>query len=107
MISQFLPQSYVTEPTLTCENILEVLKSVAPKNWDDLAFALRVPVSKRDQITQQFRTPEQKREALVTYWLQVVPDACWEMLAGALYFWKYDKAVEATKEFVPEFKGNF
>jgi len=101
-----VPNSYVTEPTLTCENILEVLKSVDPKLWDDLAFALRVPASIRDQITKQFHTPEQKREALVTYWLQVVPNASWEMLAGALYFWENSKAVEATKKFLPEVKGN-
>ena len=82
-----------------------MLKSVAAKQWDDLAFALRVPVSKRDQITKQFRTPEQKREALVKYWLQVVPNASWELLAGALYFWENSKAVEATKGYAAEFNG--
>ena len=82
-----------------------MLKSVDPKQWDDLAFALRVPVSKRDQITRQFHTPEQKREALVAYWLQVVPNASWEVLAGALYFWENSKAVEATKKFISAVKG--
>ena len=96
----------IAEPTLTYENVLEVLQSVPAKKWDDLAFALQIPISKRDQIEKQFRTPEQRREALVTYWLQVGPNASWEMLAGALYFWeKYAKAVEATKDYLPEFKG--
>ena len=83
-----------------------MLQSVPAKKWDDLAFALQIPISKRDQIEKQFRTPEQRREALVTYWLQVGPNASWEMLAGALYFWEKNiKAVEATKDYLPEFKG--
>ena len=83
-----------------------MLQSVPAKKWDDLAFALQIPISKRDQIEKQFRTPEQRREALVTYWLQVGPNASWEMLAGALYFWeKNAEAVEATKDYLPELKG--
>ena len=83
-----------------------MLETVPAKKWDDLAFALQIPISKRDQIEKQFRTPEQRREALVTYWLQVGPNASWEILAGALYFWeKHAKAVEATKDYLPDFKG--
>ena len=76
-----------------------MLQSVPARNWDELAFALRVPISKRGEIGRQFCTPKQQREALVAYWIQVVPNASWEMLAGALYFLENTKAVEATKSF--------
>ena len=38
------------QSTLTCANVLKVLQSVPARNWDDLAFALRVPISKRGEI---------------------------------------------------------
>ena len=83
-----------------------MLQSVQAEKWDDLAFALRVPVTKREEIKRQFCTPKQRREALVTYWLQVVPNASWEMLAGALYFWENSEAVKAAKSYyVDKYQG--
>lgn len=49
--------------------------------------------------------PRSKRHATREYWLQTLPDASWERLAGVLYYWEEERALKAVKEYLQSPQG--
>ena len=71
-------------------------------NWyklGDYISGLGVPYAVRDEIkiNTAYKTEEDKKEALLRYFLKNVPMASWEKVAGALYRMKEKTALEAFK----------
>ena len=96
-----------SDPTLTINNLRSVTASV--KNWDELGnyyYGLGVPAAVIDKIMSNsaYKTDEEKTEALLLYYLNTVPRASWQNVAGALY-WREEvtalKAVNVFLQFTP------
>ena len=91
------------DPTLTINNLRLVTASV--KNWYDLGQytgGLNVPTAVCDDITNNtaYKTEEQKKEALLLYYLHTMPMALWPSVAGALHYRKEKTALQAINVFL-------
>ena len=72
------------------------------KNWYRLGLStggLYVPVAVCDEIRDStaYQTEEEKKEALLLYYLHTMPMASWHNVAGALHFRKEETALQAVK----------
>ena len=87
------------DPTLTINNLRQVTASV--ENWYDLGQyrgGLNVPEAVRNEIRDNtaHQTEEEKKEALLLYYLHTVPMASWPSVAGALHFREEKTALQAV-----------
>ena len=90
------------DPTLTIKNLRLVTASV--ENWYDLAQfvgGLGVPGAVRNEIKNTANmTEEEKKEALLLYYLHNIPLASWPSVAGALHYREEKRALQAAKDFL-------
>ena len=89
------------DPTLTINNLRLVMASV--KNWYRLGpyyGGLCVPLAVCDEISTAYQTEEEKKEALLLYYLDTMPMASWQNVAGALHYQKEETALQAVKVFL-------
>ena len=92
------------DPTLTINNLRLVMASV--KNWDGLGRygggGLRVPGAVCNEIkySTAYQTEEEKKAALLLYYLDTMPMASWHNIAGALHRRKEETALQAVKVFL-------
>ena len=99
----FLPHA---DPTLTAENVMEVMGEVV--NWQRVAqggpfrHGLCVPNSKLQEIQLQSSSERDRSHSLGVYWVKTDPDASWRKLATALYQSEEEKAVAMTKQYLPK-----
>ena len=92
--------SLFTDLTFTYTRLCLVLISVV--DWYKLGnyhYGLGVPRAVLDEIKNNtaYKTEEDKKEALLQYFLKNVPMASWEKVAGALYWMQEKTALEAVK----------
>ena len=91
------------DPTLTINNLRLVMASV--KDWYGLGQytgGLCVPRAVCDEIRDStaYQTEEEKKEALLLYYLRTMPMASWQNVAGALHYMKEETALQAVKAFL-------
>ena len=91
------------DPTLTINNLRLVMASV--KNWYCLGGylgCLNVPGAVCDEIRYgtAYQTGEEKKEALLLYYLHTMPMASWQNVAGALHHREEETALQAVKAFL-------
>ena len=101
------------DPTLTCNNLLQALASV--HDWFSLGhglyvsigIGLGVPLSVCDEIrfSADYQTEEEKKKAMLLYYLHTVPQPSWQTVAGALYGMEEVTALEAVKVFLKHTPG--
>ena len=75
------------------------------KNWYGLALSnggLYVPIAVRNEIRDStaYQTEEEKKEALLLYYLHTMPMASWQNVAGALHCREEETALQAVKAFL-------
>ena len=93
------------DPTLTIDNLRLVTASV--EDWYDLGLyigGLGVPDAVRDDIRPNtaYQTEEEKKEALLLYYLHTMPMASWASVAGALHYREEKTASQAVKNFLKQ-----
>ena len=76
------------------------------KDWHSLGISrsgLGVPYSVCNDISDStdYKTEEEKKAALLQYFLDNVPMASWKTVAGALHYWEEEKALQMVKAFLP------
>ena len=91
--------SLCADSTLTINNLRTVTSSVRDLyRLGDYFYGLGVPgLEIRDNPAM---TEEDKRTEVLLYFLRNVPMASWERVAGALYRWKEERALQAVKKFL-------
>ena len=74
------------------------------KNWYGLGRngGLFVPIAVCYEImaSTAYQTEEEKKEALLLYYLHTIPMASWQNVAGALHFQEEVTALQAVKAFL-------
>ena len=73
------------------------------KNWyEHFHGGLDVPDTVCDGISDStaYQTEEEKKEALLLYYLHTMPMASWQNVAGALHYMKEETALQAVKAFL-------
>ena len=94
--------SLCADSTLTINNLRTVTSSV--RDWYDLGnyhYGLGVPYTVLNKIRDNpAMTEEDKRTEVLLYFLRNVPMASWEMVAGALYWRKEERALQVVKKFL-------
>ena len=92
------------DPTLNINNLRHVTASV--ENWYDLGHyyvALGVPEAVCEEIRTNtaYTTEEEKKEALLLYYLHNVPMASWPSVVGALHRMEEKTALQAILKDIP------
>lgn len=65
------------------------------------------PVCDRIKNSSEYTTEDEKRRALIAYYIQTMPDASWKGLAAGLYRREEKTALEALKEYLGDRQGEF
>ena len=102
---------YIPDPTLTSNNLLQALASV--HDWYHLGWGgyggggLGVPRAVCNEIRRSadYQTEEEKKKAMLLYYLHTVPQPSWQTVAGALYGREEVTALEAVKVFLKHTPG--
>ena len=100
--------SLPADPTLTINNLCLVTSSV--QDWKRLGnydYGLGVPHPVLNKISDNpaILTEKDKMAAMLQYFLNNVPMASWQKVAGALYMMKEEKALQAVKKFLTASRG--
>jgi len=91
---------YPADPTLTTDNLMEVVKGVED-HWDDLCLGLGVPLSERDEIEYLYHSDHHRMQALADHYTTHHPTPSWKAIAGALQGEELHKqADEVTTKYV-------
>ena len=92
------------DPTLTTDNLMEVVKEVED-HWDMLGFRLHVPQSKREEISRHYKSDHWRMAATLDYYVRRSPILSWKTIALALQLAELHKqADEVTTKYV---KGRY
>ena len=99
------------DPTLTINNLLQALASV--HDWyylgcgayDGSIGLVREAVCNEIRFSADYQTEEEKKKAMLLYYLRTVPQPSWQTVAGALYEIEEVTALEAVKVFLKHTPG--
>ena len=96
----FLP---LTDSSLTHSNLAAVMETV--EVW--LGYCLRVPDSVQVKLRQQCDNGEERRNELISWWLQSSPYALdsWKWLSGQLLYRGEESALAAAKRYIHQTPG--
>ena len=91
------------DPTLNIKNLCKVMEPVT--DWYSMgnyAYGLCVPPAVLDEIrdSADYPTEEEKKKALIQYYLDNVAMASWHNVAGALHYMEEKEALQAANEFL-------
>ena len=94
-----------SDPTLTVENVTEVMGKVG--NWEWVArgncrCGLGIPDFKLQEIKQQSYTKRDRSRLAGEYWINTDPNASWRRLANVLYEQGEDSALLMVKQYLPK-----
>ena len=95
-----------SDPTLTVENVMEVMGEVI--YWEkvargsSLSRCLGIPDSKLQEIKQQSYTERDSSRLAGEYWVSTDPNASWRRLADVLYEEGEDSALLMVKQYLPK-----
>ena len=83
------------DPTLTTENLMEVVKGLE-RWWEDLAGKLMVRYEKITEIKATYHDDFQRMEEVVKEYVRYKPDRSWEGVATALQMVRLYQLVDAV-----------
>ena len=83
MVLFFLLSSHSADPTLTTENLMEVMRGVEGR-WEELGKKIRVRYSEMQKIPHLYQSDHQKMEAIIKHYVRYHPSRSWKQVADAL-----------------------
>ena len=98
--------SSLPDDGLTPHTLLATVSTVR-EFWGGLLYCLGVPLSVMDEIRKSpsYSTEEEKRIAGLQYYLQTVPGASWERIAGVLWLLEEETALGNVRQYLPPTHG--
>ena len=95
------------EPSLTLENVLNVLAEVKdPRKWVfyEIPMRLQIPQTKLYEMKELYPDLSKQQSALAQFWMNSHPAPSWELICYALYFTEEYEVLESTRN--KYLKGN-
>ena len=83
MVHFFLLSPHPADPTLTTENLMEVVRGVESR-WEDLSEELGMRYSERQKLRRLYQSDHQRMEALINHYVRHNPTCSWKEVASAL-----------------------
>ena len=83
------------DPTLTTDNLMEVVKEVED-HWYNLGHWLGVPPSKRVEIRNLYQSGHHRMEAVVDYYVRHHPTPSWKRVAEGLQAMDLNKQAQVV-----------
>ena len=83
MVLFFLLSPNPADPTVTTENLMEVVRVVEDR-WEDLGSNLLVRPSEMQKIQRLYQSDHQKMEAVIKHYVQQYPLRSWTNVSRAL-----------------------
>ena len=80
------------------ENLNTVMESVSEGGLDDVVYWLHIPLSKQEELQQQYPVVAQLKQAYSAYHLTHHPAPSWRIIATALYVAKELGALEVVQK---------
>ena len=74
---------HTADPTLTTDNLMEVVKGVEG-HWWYLGIRLGVPRSKRKEVERLYHSDHHRMEAVLDYYVKYYPAPSWKKFTGVL-----------------------
>ena len=90
----------ISDPSLTAQNVRQVMEVVRQRKWRDVGQMLSVPHSIVDKIDAECSSHNEKISALADYVVTIIPGITWENVASNLYQWGKKRAVERAKPYL-------
>ena len=93
---------FVSDPTLTTDNVAQVLELV--NDWESLSngvFTVIIPPSRLRAIQEKYSTMSVISTECASYYVHCHPESSWTHLATCLYYKEEFAAVEKLKPFLP------
>ena len=76
---------------LTVDNVRKALHGI---HWREVGLMLSIPNSKLSEIEGEYRSDEERKVAVIRYWILRDPFASWKRMIQQLEAWaKYDHAI--------------
>ena len=94
MIHFFLLSTHSADPTLTTENLMEVVRGVEDR-WEDLGLTF-VRYSEKQKIHHLYHSDHQKMEALINHYVRHYPTPSWNRIASVLENMKLRRLAKAV-----------
>ena len=85
MIHFLLSTSLPVDPTMTVDNVAEVLNMIEGDKWK-LTCALGIPKPQLEEIQRRYFIDTEMIHASANYYVNYHPDASWKLLTGELYY---------------------
>ena len=98
---------FLLEPSLTFENVLNILAEVKdPEKWNyaKIPEVLQIPRSKVREMEQVYPDLSQRLSALAQFWMNSHPAPSWELICYALYMTEEYEVLESVQS--KYLKGN-
>ena len=94
----------LTDSSLTHSNLAAVLETV---KVEQLEYCLNVPRSVWGKLEQQCDNDEERRNELISWWLQSSPYALdsWKWLSSQLLLFEEESALAAAKRYIHQTPG--
>ena len=77
------------------------------RRWRDVGWELSVPMAIRDKIAVECSSDDERISALASYMVTTIPSITWEDIAGVLYSWDEERALERVKPYIQRFDGKY
>ena len=95
MVLFFLLSPHPADPTLTTENLMEVVRGIEGR-WMDLGQNLVVRASEMQKIPHLYQSDHQKMEAIIKHYVRYHPFCSWKVVSRALERMELPQLVEVV-----------
>ena len=91
------------DSTLTVQNVTRALRGM-PYSYD-FSYSLGVPLPILNDISRRYSSDDQRKLAVVEHYLRYAPGASWNHLAGELYYYEKEGALQQVQRYVQRQAG--
>ena len=95
--------SLTADVPLTVKNVCKAVEAV--RDWNNLGVYLNVPKSKRGEIRQRYSTTDDRKQAVVAYWIKIDPIPSWRRVIRALGRMGEHQVADAVRPYAEPLTG--
>ena len=95
MVLFFLLSPHPADPTLTTENLMEVVRGVEGR-WKDLSDKLNIRPTEKEKIPHLYQSDHQRMEAIIKHYVRHKPSRSWKRVADALEWMNLPQLAEVV-----------